>query len=251
MKRSGFILITCLLALLAVFSWLWSCAERVSQSPVEDVRFDKAEEMDTSIRLCHGDDPVFAATLDDYIRCYNSLFEQKAGEGYFPPDSSRWQSSSLKNGIHSRYPSRQFRFSEDEAVYSLPTVTVYTPMEDRSIQEITLNFDEHSYTEDGFQRFHQLCADSLRVFFPDLTEAQASDLADRIISLGNENVFGSDAWFGSNAVPQGLFYRDGVGIYPYFAIGDWERFCIIPVTAERLQEFKEKGVVLYTLESPS
>ena len=88
-------------------------------------------------------------------------------------------------------------------------------------------------------------------FFSDLTEAQASDLADRIISLGNENVFGSDAWFGSNAVPPGLFYRDGVGIYPYFAIGDWERFCIIPVTAERLQEFKEKGVVLYALESPS
>lgn len=235
----------CLAGLLGIFCWLWFRSQG-TQAP-EAATFQEAERMDVAIQSCHGAEPVFAASLEDFIRCFNSLYQQDNDLDYFP-DVGRWNSTSLSRGIHTPYPVRQFRFSEDEAVYSLPTVTVYTPMEDHRIQELTLNFDEHSYTEAGFQRFRQLCADTLRVFFADLSKQEASDLADRIIRFGNENVFESNAWYGDDAFPRGIYHRDGVGVYPYFAIGDWQRFCVIPVTQEQLKNFEEKGVILYEVE---
>ena len=244
MPRKSCIVLLCLLGL---FGWLWISAQREESAPVEAVFFQEEEPLDVSVQTGHGEEPIFAASMEDFIRSFNCLFRQDDGQDYFP-DVSRWRSSSLSTGIHSRYPARQFRFSEDETVYSLPTVTVYTPMESHSIQMLTVNFDEHSYTESGFQRFRQLCTQTLRVFFQELSAQEASDLADQIISFGNEGVFEQDAWFGSDAVPRGLYHRGGVGVYPYFAIGDWQRFCIIPVTEERLTEFEEKGVMLYEVE---
>ncbi|MCI6850047.1 MAG: hypothetical protein MR883_00850, partial [Clostridiales bacterium] len=73
-------------------------------------------------------------------------------------------------------------------------------------------------------------------------------LCTEIITLGNQNVFSSDAWYGRGAVPYALFYKDGIGIYPYFAIGDWEHFCIIPVTEETVAEFKQKGVEIHEIQ---
>lgn len=49
------------------------------------------------------------------------------------------------------------------------------------------------------------------------------------------------------SVPSVLFHKNGIGVYPYFAIGDWERFCIIPVTEELLTEFAQKGVELHEI----
>ena len=139
-------------------------------------------------------------------------------------------------------------FLQDENIHSLPTVTIYTPMEQREIQEITVNFDEHSYSEAGYQRYRQLCIHTMKLFFQDLSEDNISQLCDKVIAVGNQNVFDSDAWFGSRAVPIALFCRDGVGIYPYFAIGDWQRFCIIPVTDVIIDEFRENGVEIYEIQ---
>ena len=237
----------CLLGLAAVFSWLWVRSQNVTSAPVETIRFQEAASLDTAIRLVHGDDPVFSATLDEFIRCFNGIFCQVSGADYFP-DASRWNRSSLSDGIHSPYPARQFRFCEDESVYSLPTVTVYTPLEDRYIQEITINFDEHSYTEVGFGRYRMLCRCTVMAFFPAMSEESAEKLIDEILLLGSQNVFDSDAWFGTGVVPCTLYYKEGIGIYPYDAIGDWRRFCILPVTEARLREFEQKGAVLHEME---
>ncbi len=44
-----------------------------------------------------------------------------------------------------------------------------------------------------------------------------------------------------------LILSEGIGVYPYFAIGDWEHFCIIPVTEETVTEFGEKGVQIHEI----
>lgn len=195
----------------------------------------------------HRNDAVFSVTLEEFIRCFNSLFESQFQSDFFP-SSRDWSISHRNKGIHTDYPVMEFRFSEDPLVFSLPAVTVYTPMEERFIQELTVNFDEHSYTEEGYQRYRLLCADTLNVFFPELSREAARNLCDQILLLGNEHIFSSQEWYTSGAMPYALFYKGGVGVYSYDAIGDWRRFCIIPVTAERLREFEEKGVTLYEMD---
>lgn len=237
--------------LLVGFLWVWSCCQVDSSEPAADVFFtaEKPElvPLEIAVKTVHGNEALFTATAEDFLQSFNSLFERDFGSSYFSP-LMEWESRDYSAGIHSRYPTMQFHFSEDENVYSLPTVTVYTPMEERCIQEITINFDEHSYTEAGYERYKQLCFYTLKVFFPTLSEEAVSQLCDQVIALGNQHVFASDAWYGSGAVPCALFYRDGVGIYPYFAIGDWQRLCVIPVTDEILVEWKQKGVEQYEIE---
>ena len=91
---------------------------------------------------------VFSIGIDDYIDCYNALFKKDYGRNFFTP-SAQWQCYHRDSGIHSAYRMNYFYFTPDEQVHTLPTVAVYVPTNADCIQEVTVNFDEHSYTESG------------------------------------------------------------------------------------------------------
>ena len=189
---------------------------------------------------------VFTISTSDYVESYNSYYKIDYCRSLLPP-VSQWQCFTYDSAIHSEYETKCYSFTEDEHVYSLPTITVYVPTNDDYIQQITVNFDEHSFTQSGFEQYKEMCYYTMKVFFPDLPDARIMDLCAEIVALGNQNVFSSDEWFSKNAVPFALFYREGIGVYPYFAIGDWEHFCIIPVTEETVTEFGEKGVQIHEI----
>lgn len=189
---------------------------------------------------------VFTISTSDYVESYNSYYKVDYCRSLLPP-VSQWQCFTYDSAIHSEYETKCYSFTEDEHVYSLPTITVYVPTNDDYIQQITVNFDEHSLTQSGFEQYKEMCYYTMKVFFPDLSDARIMDLCAEIVALGNQNVFSSDEWFSKNAVPFALFYREGIGVYPYFAIGDWEHFCIIPVTEETVTEFGEKGVQIHEI----
>ena len=189
---------------------------------------------------------VFMISTSDYVESYNSYYKVDYCRSLLPP-VSQWQCFTYDSAIHSEYETKCYSFTEDEHVYSLPTIMVYVPTNDDYIQQITVNFDEHSFTQSGFEQYKEMCYYTMKVFFPDLSDARIMDLCAEIVALGNQNVFSSDEWFSKNAVPFALFYREGIGVYPYFAIGDWEHFCIIPVTEETVTEFGEKGVQIHEI----
>ena len=189
---------------------------------------------------------VFTISTSDYVESYNSYYKVDYCRSLLPP-VSQWQCFTYDSAIHSEYETKCYSFTEDEHVYSLPTITVYVPTNDDYIQQITVNFDEHSFTQSGFEQYKEMCYYTMKVFFPDLSDARIMDLCAEIVALGNQNVFSSYEWFSKNAVPFALFYREGIGVYPYFAIGDWEHFCIIPVTEETVTEFGEKGVQIHEI----
>ena len=189
---------------------------------------------------------VFTISTSDYVESYNSYYKVDYCRSLLPP-VSQWQCFTYDSAIHSEYETKCYSFTEDEHVYSLPTIMVYVPTNDDYIQQITVNFDEHSFTQSGFEQYKEMCYYTMKVFFPDLSDARIMDLCAEIVALGNQNVFSSDEWFSKNAVPFALFYREGIGVYPYFAIGDWEHFCIIPVTEETVTEFGEKGVQIHEI----
>lgn len=189
---------------------------------------------------------VFTISTSDYVESYNSYYKVDYCRSLLPP-VFQWQCFTYDSAIHSEYETKCYSFTEDEHVYSLPTIMVYVPTNDDYIQQIIVNFDEHSFTQSGFEQYKEMCYYTMKVFFPDLSDARIMDLCAEIVALGNQNVFSSDEWFSKNAVPFALFYREGIGVYPYFAIGDWEHFCIIPVTEETITEFGEKGVQIHEI----
>ena len=189
---------------------------------------------------------VFTINIEDYIEIYNSFYRENNVRDFFSP-VSEWQCYHRETGIHSDHEMKFYYFQLDEKVYSLPTVAVYVPTNVDRIQEITINFDQHSFTEYGFQLYKEICCYTMKIFFPDLTDEERSTVCSEIISLGNRNVLSSEEWYGKGAIPCVLFHRDGIGIYPYFAIGDWDRFCVIPVTEDILSNFTQKGVKIHEI----
>lgn len=206
----------------------------------------ETDALDIQVMENRKNELVFTISTSDYVESYNSYYKIDYCRSLLPP-VSQWQCFTYDSAIHSEYETKYYSFTEDEHVYSLPTITVYVPTNDDYIQQITVNFDEHSFTQSGFEQYKEMCYYTMKVFFPDLPDARIMDLCTEIVALGNQNVFSSDEWFSKNAVPFALFYREGIGVYPYFAIGDWEHFCIIPVTEETVTEFGEKGVQIHEI----
>lgn len=216
-------------------------------SHVETTVKEEPRILEISVSENREDELVFSISAGDFIDSYNSFYRAEHTADYLPP-LSRWQWETIEKGIHSEYETGLYRFSEDEMIYSVPVITVYTPSDSQRIQKITVNFDEHGYTDSFYRQFKEMCLHTLRVFFPDLSDARLAALYSQVISTGSSHSFSSDEWYGSGAVPYALYYRGGIGVYPYFAVGDWSRMCVIPVTEETLREFAVQGVALIEIE---
>ncbi len=215
--------------------------------PAETQPEVEIQRLDIGIRENRENELVFDISIDDFIDSYNSLYTKEHNRPYFTP-SSEWQWYLYDTAIHSAYETFYVYFTEDERIYSQSTVSVYVPSNCNYIQEITINFDEHSYSESGYEQYKQMCFYALKVFFPDLSDEAILNLCTEAITLGNVNTFSSDEWYDSDSIPCALFYKDGIGVYPYFAIGDWEHFCIIPVAQETIDSYEQKGVEIYEIE---
>lgn len=203
--------------------------------------------LDIAVMENRKNEIVFDISIDDFIDSYNALHTKEHNRPFFTP-SSEWQWYLYDTAIHSAYETFYVYFTEDDQIYPQSTVSVYVPSNGNYIQEVTVNFDEHSYSESGYEQYKQMCFYTLKVFFPDLSDEAILDLCTEALTLGNVNVFSSDEWYDSDSVPCALFYKDGIGVYPYFAIGDWEHLCIIPVTQEIIDDYEQKGVEIYEIE---
>lgn len=121
----------------------------VSQAEIDPLDIQAVENRENEL--------VFTFSIDDYIRSYNSYYERGYCRSYLTP-ASQWQCYTYDSAIHSDHETKKYYFTEDERVYSLPTITVYVPTNGDYIQEITVNFDEHSYANGGlYHSYHQGC----------------------------------------------------------------------------------------------
>ena len=190
---------------------------------------------------------VFNISADDFIESYNSLYALKNKFAYLSALES-WQKEPEETGIHSDYEMNVYRFTEDEKSWALPTISIYTPSDNIAVEEITVNFDWHSYTENFYEQYKSMCYYTLKTVFPKLSDKQITSLTNKANDSGFEHCFSSGEWYGKGRLPTEMFYKDNICVYSYFAIGSSQRLCIIPVTEETIAEFKEKGVIVYEIE---
>lgn len=126
------------------------------------------------------------------------------------------------------------------SILPLPTITVYAPSNADYIQEITVNYDAHSSFEQMYTIYEELCYYTLKVMFPDLLDNRIRELYTTLNRLAFEH--DTNMKYTAESVPCALYYRDNIGMYPYFAWGEDVHLCIIPVTQARIEEMRNKGV---------
>ena len=213
------------------------------------VSFQEKTEIETAIEIIENQNGewVFSISQTEFEQRFNALFQRNEGRFFFSA-RAEWQTIHYESGIHSSYETDCHTFTEDPNIHVLPTISVYTPSNDNRLLEVTVNFDWHSYTEGLYANYEQMCFYTLKVFFPDLEDEQINSICKELNTLANQNMYSSDQWYGHNAVPCALYYRDQIGVYSYLAVGDWMYLCIIPLSEKQLDDFQQKGVQIHEIE---
>ena len=160
----------------------------------------------------------FAIEIKDFIDAYNYCYYQDYGKKYIQ-SLVTWYS--YKQDFGRLKGDMCYEYTENKKILTLPTVAVYTIKHTKNIEAITVNFDDHSYTEKMYKKLNKKAYD---------------------------HIFQTEKGFHSYNLPSDLYYRDGVGIYPYFAYGESVRMCIIPVDQKLIRSYRKKGVRLHRLD---
>lgn len=106
-------------------------------------------------------------------------------------------------------------------------------------------YEKNNRVHSRDRAYEEICFYTLKVMFPDLEDEKITRLYTTLNQLAYENLM--PVKYTSEPVPCALYYRGGVGIYPYFALGDYVRLCIIPVTQQYLDRFREQGTDIYEI----
>ena len=209
---------------------------------------EKAEirELNAAVMDYQGDELIFSFSIDDFIDSFNGYYWADYESRYLLP-SSMWISFVYESSIHSKYASNYLYFTPDETVWSFPTVSVFTPSDESYVQEFMLSFDDHSYTESMYHLYERTCFYTIKVLFPSFDDAEIVELYTKLKELAYQNVFPNEQGYSSDSIPAALFYKDGIGLYPYFAIGESVHLCVIPVTDQTITAFEAKGTAIYEI----
>lgn len=84
--------------------------------------------------------------------------------------------------------------------------------------------------------------------FSNMEKNKITSLYKKLNKKAYDHIFQTEKGFHSYNLPSDLYYRDGVGIYPYFAYGESVRMCIIPVDQKLIRSYRKKGVRLHRLD---
>lgn len=183
---------------------------------------------------------VFSVSMADFIDSFNGFYWKDRAVRLLPPQQN-WGAVLNHTSIQSDHDTVCYLFSRDERVHSLPSLTVYVPADAELIQEITVDFDDHGYDQGMFEEYEDMCFYVLRVFFPDVPEETLRGLIRTLNDYAYDHVLPNEEGYTHGAVPQILYYRNGVAVYPYFAIGQCVHFCVIPVTDASIAAFQSQG----------
>ena len=110
-----------------------------------------------------------------------------------------------------------------------------------------LSFDDHSYTESMYHLYERTCFYTIKVLFPSFDDTEIVELYTKLNELAYQDIFPNEHGYSSDSIPVALFYKDGIGLYPYFAIGESVHLCVIPVTDQTIAAFETKGTAIYEI----
>ncbi len=178
----------------------------------------------------------FSAAPYEFINAFNKAYKTDKGTDFLPA-ISEWTASDYTESDGRE--TALYTFSREPDIWSLPTVSVYSFLDDDYIREISLNFDDHSYSPNLFNQYEELCYYAIKAIMPDLSGDEIKAIYQDLNQKAYD--FITTTPYSLNVSPSIIYYKDSIGLYPYFAIGERMRLCIVPVTNEYLKQLKDQG----------
>ena len=122
-----------------------------------------------------------------------------------------------------------------------PVLNVYVSEESGQLLQIELNYNEHDLRDETWKLHEEMCFAATGVLMPDLGAKDLTILCREVNALAAEKIVPHEKHFGKDMVPGVLICHNGIGVYPYFAVGSRSHFCVIPVDEEIISKYQEAG----------
>ena len=195
----------------------------------------------TPIETIHNEqgDLVFNISCEELIQRWNVVCHNDDLECLLP-DASEMESTVLDRAIHSEHKTKCYVYLPGDEHF-FPILSIYTSEESEEILQINLSYNEHDYRENTWELHKDMCLASLRVLMPDQSKSDIEAFCQIVYQEAADNMFPYEQDYGHGAVPSILFHHNGIGVYPYFAAGSRNHFCVIPVDDDLLEQMEATG----------
>ncbi len=184
---------------------------------------------------------IFDVSAHSLIEAFNRNYEKRFHTLYFTELSS-WVNYEEKTPFY-EYNSYNYRFSADETVWSMPTLSFYMPENEKGIYEIKLTFDDHAYSETMYEEYKNMCVCVLSTLLKDFSDDEIKDIYNRLYDQTAENFYGE--YYVENGekkpAPKVIYYCNNIGMYAYYGAGT-ANICIFPFEAKEVQRLFESEI---------
>lgn len=212
-----------------------------SQEPVE---YEPTADFSAFVTENGNGENVFAISAEDFIACYNRVYRQTHEADYLDStDSDHWRSWDALSPCFG-YEAVRHEFSADRAILPMPTLSLYTSDNDE-IYEFRMVFDDHGYQAQFREIFKELCTCMEKMLMPELSEAEAETLFEKLYAQSNDNFFGNHSNYSDPERPKlsAVYQYGSIGMYGFYGSGNIE-ICFVPLTPASIDRLRENGIPL-------
>lgn len=163
---------------------------------------------------------------------------QTGGRTFCPPwrsgRTTAWGTLSRNGGLEGR----QYQTRQDPTNFAEPFLALCLTQTGDQVMEVVAGLDQKHYVQGPETLFQRKALYSLRVFFPELTEADFQTLYAQL----SQDAQYAETW--ETPLPARVFYQDGVACYLLLQIGEYDQLHVRAADQALLDQWQAAGVEL-------
>ena len=159
---------------------------------------------------------VFCMTPEHFRNYFNSISEIELHE------TKECERDVLQSCGHFESGAVRYIFKIVPDMQNSSSITLYTPVGSDDICEVTVDFDDHAYSEQTLALYKEICFDVFELFAISCDD----EMYTTLLSYADDNI--SETNFLSSDRREILFSEGNASLYSYFSYGEYSHVCIIP-----------------------
>ena len=213
-----------------------------SQTQESSKKIQESSDTGDSVRVQRNEenDLVVDMTVQEFVERWNAVCDRETTSDACLPPLGQFETYVEDTSIPSDHLTRHYVYTPGDAGF-YPVLDVYVSEESGQLLQIELNYNEHDLRDETWKLHEEMCFAATGVLMPDLGAEELTSLCREVNALAAEKIVPHEERFGKDMVPGVLICHNGIGVYPYYAVGSRSHFCLIPVDEGNISKCQKAG----------
>lgn len=223
--------VTVVLSCLMTIFLFAGCSDVQRAEDVEDLKPNNSDVIELNIKIIETDSGIeaFDICTEDFINSFNSYYAKDKGSDYLE-EIYKWKMFATAPMLNNTKETMMYVFSQEPEARSMPQIKIYADSPKSSIYQVSMCYDDHSYSPETYAIYEELCYYTLKTVFPDKSKKEINELNKRLL-LELDRSYTPDQT-AVNKIPDIKYSENGIGVYPYNVAGDTIELRFAPLDQE-------------------